>query len=181
MRKIKYVVIGKMTLTSTVSKAKIAMLTTIVMAHILFSLSTLVFLLLYSVKIDNSLVTGIATTTATSFVICKRCVAVDIYEFVRGGETELPSVAKDNFFRKNIQKLLNSSTEDLTPLRLDIIENVGPLCVAPVEEARVRLLLNRKIQYIVINSLVIVLLLEKYKMTYLISLFVLWIFYSFSL
>ena len=162
------------------SKIKVPLLVIVVMGHILFSLSTLVFLLLYSANIENRFVTGVATTTATSFIVCKRCIAVDLYEFVRNGETDLPSIAKDNFFRKNIQKLFNTpSTEDLTPLRLDILDNVVPFCDS-TEESRLRLFLNRKIQYILGNSLVIVLLLERYGLRYLISLFVLWIFYSFS-
>jgi len=160
---------------------KVVTLTIIVLVHILFSLSTLVFIVLHSLNLENRIITALALSTALSFVICKRCIAIDIYEYFRDGETDLPSMARDNFFRTIVQKILNSRfREDLTTLSLDIIDNVIPMAETSGED-HIRLFLNRKIHYILLNSILIIVLLEKFNLVQLLPLFIGWIFYSFPI
>jgi hypothetical protein len=165
----------------TICNSKIFLLTLIVIGHVFFSASSILFILLYSLGINSVVVDALALGTVISFLIFRRCIAIDIYEYVRGGDTEIPDFARDNFFRKCIQGLLNRENHrkvDMTHHRLDILENIFPI-VETCDTETVEMMLNRKNHYIIINIIMAVILLVKYNLKQFLPLLIVWLFLTF--
>jgi hypothetical protein len=164
-----------------VCNSKIFLLTLIVIGHVFFSASSILFILLYSFGVNNKVVDFLALGTVISFLIFRRCIAIDIYEYVRDGDTEIPDFARDNFFRKCIQGLLNREDHkkvDMTHYRLDVLKNICPI-VETNDSVATEMMLNRKNHYIVINIIMAVILLIKYDLKQFLPLLVVWLFLIF--
>ena len=80
------------------ANGKICLLSLIVFGHVLFGISSILFIVFFAFGIDNKIVDGFVTATVVSFLLFRRCIVVDLYESVRCGETDLPDYARDNFF-----------------------------------------------------------------------------------
>ena len=161
---------------------KVPILTTLVVIHSIIGISSILFILLYAFSINVPIITTAVICIVLSFIIFRRCIHIDIYEYVRDGEDDIPDYAQDNYIRKLIQKILLKEPErckNLTDLRLDIIGNVEPLLLCDTKHDMIDIC-NYRIHYIVINVILIILLMLKYKLKQFLPLFLLWFFVVFK-
>lgn len=161
---------------------KIYLLSALVLVHGLFSVSTISNILLYSLGRHSVTLDILSAIVVFSFVIFKRCIMIDIYEYFRDGETNLPRMAKDNYVREELKSITKrkQKEKDLTPLRLDIITNIIPLLKVDNKDDFMKLY-SRKINYMVINVIIAVILCIKYKIKYLIPGLLVWLFSMFPI
>ena len=95
-------------------------------------------------------------------------------------------MAKDNFIRDYIKSLIRGKKiqikkkKSFKHLRLDIIKNVKPFLNCK-DEKYFKLIYNNKIQYIVINIIVVMMIIYKYDLQKLIPLLLTWVFTEFTL
>ena len=152
-----------------------------VLTHTIFSLSSFLFIIFYSVGYHSSMIDVIVTFTVVSFIVFNRCVAIDIYEYLRDGREHIPSLASDDLARnilKNFLRKPKHKKKNKGSLRLDILTNVKPFVGAYKEDIILKFL-SRKMHYTVINVILTVLLLVKYKKEYIIPLLIPWLSNSF--
>lgn len=159
-------------------RAIIAILTTLVILHTVFGLAGIVSMVSFFFSLNFPVADYLSILSVISFLLCQRCVAIDAYDFVKGDCEDLPDYAKDNYFRKKIHNFKGTQSVDYTHLRLDILENLEPLkaCGDPAEYA---LFFNRKVQYIVFNTILLLVLAIKYGKKEYLPLYMLWIFSTF--
>lgn len=158
---------------------KIIFMTMMSIVHLLVGLSTILFILLYSLGIDISIVTLSATMVALSFVIFRRCIQIDIYEYIKGFDNNLPDCCKDGWIFKKIQEFLfnkdPNNSGHFSTQRLDILSNLNPFLNTDNFDV-IDGIHNERIHYIVINSVLAILLLVKYNLKEYIPLFLIWFF-----
>ena len=116
-----------------------------------------------------------------AFIIFNRCILIDLYDYIKDLDNIkdlIPEYAKDNFIRNKIKNFFSSkqysSDIDYTQYRLDILNNVLPMKLLK----DIRLLenmYNHKIQYVLANIVLIILLLCKYNLHRCIPILVIWI------
>lgn len=133
---------------------------------------------MYSLGLDSPMIDSIVAVTVGSFLVFNRCIAIDIYEYIRDNREELPTVATDDFARNILKTILRhkdiKKNKKLPSLRLDILTNVKPFLEVNHEELALKFL-SRKMHYTVINIILTVLLLVKYKKEWAIVLLVPWL------
>lgn len=156
----------------------IVILTIFVILHTIFGLAGVVSMISFFIGMNFPIADYLSILSVISFLVCQRCVAIDAYDFVKGDCEDLPEYACDNFFRKKIHNFKGTQSVDYTRLRLDILENLEPLevCANPEE---FRLFFNRKVQYIVFNTILLLVLAIKYNKKQYLPLYMLWIFATF--
>jgi hypothetical protein len=162
---------------------KILTLALLVISHLIIFMATILFIVFFAYNKDNSIVNAIVIGVVFSFIVFRRCVYIDIYEYIRDGNINIPDYAKDNYYRKMAQNWLGTKCEtrkDLTNFRLDILDNLNPLvkCVDPEE---IKDMYNYKIQYTCLNILLTIILLIKYDMKKFLPLFLVWFFVVFRI
>lgn len=162
---------------------KIPLLSIFVFIHSIIGISSFIFILFYSLKIHSSFIDILAICIVVSFIIYKKCIAIDIYEDIYSldNNNDIPYFAKDNFLRNYIVNIfnLNSDNTDFTSLRLDKINNLSPLLNIN-NNNYITTLFNRKIHYICINIILSVLLITKYNLQYLLPCLIIWFFSTFK-
>jgi hypothetical protein len=153
---------------------EIFLLTICVIMHTIFGIGSVATMLTFSFREHYIIFDFLALCSVISFLIFKRCLAIDIYEFIKGDleDSEIPFYAKDNFFRKLIHNFNDTQTIDYTYKRLDILDNIS-------EISDCHLFFNRKVQYILFNTVLILILGVKYRVEFLLPLFMAWVMITF--
>jgi hypothetical protein len=156
----------------------IAILVFLVISHTIFGLAGIVSMVSFFVGGDFPVADYLSFLSVFSYLICQRCVAIDAYDYVKADTENLPDYAKDNYFRKKIHNFKGTQSVDYTHLRLDILSNLEPLkvCLNPDEFS---LFFNRKVQYIVFNTILLLALAVKYDKKQYLILYMLWVFWTF--
>jgi hypothetical protein len=150
-----------------------------VLTHSIFSIGSFAFIIFYSLGIHIGILDVIVSITVISFLIFNRCVAIDIYEYIRNGREEIPSIASDDLARNILKTVFRNKKgkkdkKNTVSLRLDILTNVKPFNGLD-DETIIMKFLSRKIHYIIINIILTVLLLVKYKKEFAIPLLIPWL------
>lgn len=156
----------------------IVILTIFVILHTVFGLAGIVSMVSFFLSMNFPAADYLSMLSVFSFLVCQRCVAIDAYDCVKGDTQDLPDYAKDNYFRKKIHNFKGTQSVDYTHLRLDILENLEPLkaCRDPKEYS---LFFNRKVQYIVFNTILLLVLAIKYNKKEYLPLYMLWVLFTF--
>lgn len=176
------------------SETKLFLLVCIVIIHTLFMICTILFIITYSFKkYHNKFIDFMALCITLSFIIYKKCILIDIYEYIKNldhnNETYIiPDIAKDNYFRNKIKSFIGVEEDkniDYTPYRLDILNNVKPMYdISNIKDENIILhqnMYNHKVHYLICNVIVIICVLHKYKLQKILPLFVIWILNVFKL
>lgn len=151
---------------------KVPVLTLLVLLHSIFGISSILFLIGYSFGISYLPLDIIVSLTAISFIIFRRCIIVDLYNYIRDGE-KVPYYATDGFPRNIVRKLSGKPVKkDLTKCRLDILSNTK---ISTPQQY------SQKIHYIVINMMVVMTLMAKYRQHRFLPILLLWFFTVFEL
>lgn len=155
------------------------------MVHSLFTLAVLIFIIITPFNTDIPVVTVMAFLMTMSFILFKRCIATDWYDYIKENvdviEEKLPFIAKDNFARKYIQSIFDNcfstkpgkKNKKLRKLRLDILKNFEPLMGVSEKELKKRH--NHRLHYILLNIIVIMMLIYKFRLIKLTPLLLIWI------
>ncbi len=153
----------------------IKFLTLLVIIHSIFCVSGSLFLLSFAFNKDIKILDILVLFTIISFIVFRRCIMVDIYNFFKKGVKNIPDYAKDNYPRKMLKKMLGKKIpdKDLTPLRLDIISNICPL--VGEKEENIKKFFNRKIEYLLFNIILTTVFLIKYNLQKFIPLLAVWV------
>jgi hypothetical protein len=160
---------------------KILSLALLVISHLIIFIATILFIVFFAYNKDNSIVNAIVIGVVFSFIVFRRCVYIDIYEYIRD-DLVVPDYAKDNYYRKMAQNWMGSSCNDtdLTDFRLDILDNVTPF-VKCSNRKEITEMYNYKIQYTCLNILLTIIVLIKYDMKQFLPLFLVWFFATFRI
>jgi hypothetical protein len=166
------------------------LLTLVAVIHSIFTVAIISFVVLTPFGYSFYLLNILIFLHVFAFIFFRRCVMTDIYDFFieKSGlvENELPYMAKDNFVRDYIKSLIRgkkiskSKKKSFKHLRLDVIKNVKPFLNCK-DEKYFKLIYNNKIQYIVINIIIVMMMIYKYNLQKLIPLLLAWVFTEFTL
>lgn len=158
----------------------IYVLALLVIVHTLVGLASVASMVSFCFNKNIPYVDFLAFLSVISFLLCNKCLSIDFYEFCKGDLTpeEIPDFAKDNYLRKKIHNFNGTQSTDYTHLRLDKINNLEPLMDCDDPELY-KLFFNRKVQYIVFNSIMALMLSVKYNKKEYFPLFMIWVFMTF--
>lgn len=165
------------------SETKIFLLSLLVFSHSVFILCSIIFMGFHWKT--GLLLDLIVLAPILSFVIFKKCILIDIYDYIKNLdniEHSLPDRAKDNYLRNIVKKFFKVNTGeevDYTPLRLDVLENIDPL-LGLSDCQMLQTFHNRKIHYIIGNVIITLLMFQKYQITKLLPIFVAWLVKTFK-
>ena len=150
----------------------IFLLTIIVISHTIVGLGSVGSMITYSINENYPILDILAFLSIVSFLLFKRCIAIDIYDIFKEGipDSEIPDYARDNYFRNIIH--LNPGAIDYTHMRLDILDNIKGI-------SECNLFFNRKAQYIIFNTVLVMLLTTKYHFKFLLPVFLSWVLFTF--
>ena len=186
----------------------IFILSVLATVHSFFTVAIFIFIAITSLGIDVPFLNWLMILAVCSFLVFRRCVATDLYNFMYNhiqnytcsdstllysghdlSEESLPFFAKDNYIRKCIQRLMtgesvNSSErkiqKSLRALRLDILKNIDPLLNCK-DIKSLQKMHNHRLHYIILNIVLILMLIYKFNAVKLIPLLLVWVFSVFSL
>lgn len=172
----------------------------VALIHSLFTLAVFIFIIVTPFDIDIPIVSFMAFLMIASFIIFRRCIATDLYEYTKNNieiiEGNLPSIAKDNFLRKYIQDLFikcyniihpnkkkkkKSKKSKLKQLRLDILKNFEPLIDENVSPTELKIRYNHRLHYILLNIIIIMMLIYKFRLIKLTPFLLIWIIIVFEI
>lgn len=173
------------------SKTKVFLLSLVVFIHAFIILGSILFLFLNSIEYDNKFLELLAISIVLSFIIFKRCIIIDIYEYIKNLDNlnyELPEYAKDNYLRNSLKVFFGICEKDYdfnkeidyTSLRLDILNNLDPM-IKKYDKETYTNMYNRKIHYLIGNIILLFVILNKYKLEKIIPFFIIWIMNVFRL
>lgn len=171
------------------SYTKIFLLVCLVGIHMIFMISSIIFMITYSFNTNykNNFLDFMIICIVVSFIIFKKCILIDIYEYIKNLddiEDDLPDIAKDNYFRNKLKTLfggkINKDAIDYTVYRLDKLKNVEPM-YQNLDKNLIQNMYNHKVHYLLANIILILMLLHKYKLEKMIPLFIVWILNVFKL
>ena len=152
----------------------------LVILHTIIGLASVGTMLSFFFNKNIPYIDSLAFLSVISFLLCKRCLFIDIYDYFKGDidPEDLPDYSKDNYFRKKMHNFNGSQSVDYTYLRLDILDNLDPLkkCIDP---GQYRLFFNRKVHYIIFNTILTLILAVKYDKKQYLPLFLIWVFATF--
>jgi len=165
------------------SRVKVFLLCSSVFTHSFIMLSCLFFIVSYSIfNYSNKLIDLIVFSTCLSFIFYKKCVIIDIYDYIKNLDKNnthkpIPDWAKDNFLRNKIKDFFNieKDNKDYTQFRLDKLKNIEPILKNKTSQPEAQTMFNHKIHYLVSNVILIVLFLGKNRLNFLIPVFIYWI------
>jgi hypothetical protein len=151
-------------------KTEILILSSLVIIHTVVGLGSVGAMITYSLGDNYPIFDILAFFSIISFLIFRRCIAIDIYDLFKEGipDSEIPDYARDNYFRKMIHSYSDSESIDFTHLRLDILDNIKGI-------SDCHLFFNRKAQYIIFNTVLVMILSTKYSFKFLLPLFLSWV------
>ena len=167
------------------NKLKIHTLALLSFIHNLVFLAGIMFVLNFSIERQSTTSTTIILAVVLSFVIFKRCIHFDLYDYIKDSTNDslLPGYTKDNYYVNLIKGLFNEKEKeekktnpcqlDISHLRLDIINNHEPFKNCKNKEEIISMC-DYKIRYITISSLLTILVLIKLNMKQLIPIFFIW-------
>jgi hypothetical protein len=165
-----------------INKRIIILLSVLVIIHSIFGIASVTTMLTFFYDKDIPIADYLSGLSVISFIFFNKCLAIDIYDYCKGdiNPEKLPEYCKDNYIRKKIHKLNGCDfSEDHTYLRLDKIKNLTPLKECSNNNGDFELFFNRKIQYIVFNIILTIILAVKYKIKEYLPLLLLWVFFTF--
>lgn len=179
----------------------IFLLIIVALVHSLFTLAVFTFIIITPFNIDIPIVSFMAFLMTASFILFQRCIATDWYDYIKNNvdviEEKLPFIAKDNFLRKYIQNLFidwynlvhpnnvkskkKTKKRKLKELRLDILKNFEPLIQKEgISANELKSRHNHRLHYILLNIIVIMMLIYKFKLIKLTPFLLIWIFIVFD-
>jgi hypothetical protein len=174
---------GEIDVDSTKKKLKIPLLTIMSVAHTILTIVVIVNIIFYSFDINYPIFDFFSALVPLSFIIFNRCIHLDFHEYIKDGDPTFPAYTEDTYFFSKIQKFIFGkeliTRSDTSEYKGNVVYDISPFC--EIEDYDVlKNVFNEKIHYIVINCILIVILLTKYKYKKLIPMFVLWFFYIFN-
>lgn len=160
------------------SHVEIGVLSILVVIHSIFIISSTLSIVVFSLGKSYLIIDILAAFIVLSFLLCRRCVFIDIYEYVKADihHANLPDIAKDNYYINRIKKAISKKTgkkrsKGLYKERLDIISNIKDLDSVKF---------NHKMHYIIVNIILSVILIVKVNVK-LLPLLITWLFMVFPL
>ena len=172
-------------------KSKLFLLKSSAISHTYFTIGSITFIVANSIGISSSILDLAAILTFCSFFFFRRCVMIDIYNGIKEDveEMNLPFLARDSstrellkkFTRKFVKPKQNPVDEDkIHSMRLDVLKNVDPF-VQEDDHPTIKDMYNRKIQYIVGNIILGMVIISKYNLNKLTMVLVAWLLYTFPI
>lgn len=150
--------------------------------HTVIGFTVMTCILSFSFNKHLPLVDLISSFVPLSFVIFRRCIHLDFFSYIKGNEC-LPEYTEDGYFFNKLQKMLFKkeimSKKELNEYKGGDVKDVLPFCSLE-DKKTIQNIFNEKTHYITINSLVIVILLTKYKLRQFIPFYLGWFFYNFT-
>lgn len=150
--------------------------------HTVIGFTVMTCILSFSFNKHYPTIDFISSLVPFSFIIFRRCVHLDFFSFVKGDEC-LPEYVEDGFFFNKLQKLLFKkeimSKKELNKFKGGDVKDVQHFCNLD-DEKTIQNIFNEKTHYITINSILIIILLTKYKMKQFIPFYLGWFFYNFT-
>lgn len=150
--------------------------------HTIIGFTVLTCILSFSFNKHLPYVDFISSLVPFSFIVFRRCVHLDFFSYIKGDENT-PEYTEDGYFFNKFQKLLFNkeimSKKELNQFKGGDVKDV--LHFRDLEDERIiQDIFNEKTHYITINSVLIVILLTKYKMRQFIPFYLGWFFYNFT-
>jgi hypothetical protein len=165
-----------------VEKKKKHILATLSILHTILGFIVVASIISFSFDINSPYIDSISALVPISFITFRRCVHLDVHEFIKGDDI-LPEYTEDGYFFNAIQRYLFSteimSKTELKEFKGGDIKDVEHFCSLS-DKKIIQNIFNEKIHYIVINSIIITILLTKYNLKRFIPLYLVWFFYNFS-
>jgi hypothetical protein len=133
-----------------------------------------------------------ALMTFFSFLFFKRCILIDLHEYIRKDLKDLPYTAKDGFSRDIMKRIVDRITDNkkeeldeekndrIQYSRLDILGNVEPFIVEDEPDV-VHDMYNRRMQYIAGNLIMGSFLMSKYNIKLFPLFMMIWVMNTFPL
>lgn len=150
--------------------------------HTIIGFTVLTCILSFSFNKHLPYVDFISSLVPLSFIVFRRCVHLDFYSYIKG-EENAPEYTEDGYFFNKIQKIIFKkeimSKKELNQFKGGDVKDV--LHFRDLQDEKIiQDIFNEKTHYITINSLLIVILLTKYKMRQFIPFYLGWFFYNFT-
>lgn len=164
------------------NKLKIYTLSAIIHLHDIIRIIIILFIIFYSFGIQNRIINITTIIVCISFIIFRKCVIIDIYNYIKGDidEKTLPKYARDNYLQNSINNFFSKKKVEKTSRRLDIVQNLEPFVKTKCIKKTFQFF-NSKIHYIGINIINIIILLTIYDMHKFIPVFMVWFFTIFPI
>lgn len=158
----------------------IYLLAFLVILHTFVGLASVAAMLSFFLGFNLPYVDFLALLSVISFLICNKCLSIDLYEICKGTleDHKIPDYARDNYFRKKMHNFNGTQSVDYTNLRLDKLNHIEPLINCDDPELQ-KLFFNRKVQYIIFNIILAVILAVKYNKKEYLPLLLIWVFVTF--
>jgi hypothetical protein len=161
---------------------KTPLLTIMSFAHTLLTFIIIINIVLYSFDINVPLFDFFTALVPISFILFKKCAHLDLHNYIKSDDI-FPEYTEDTYFFSKIQKMFFGK-ELINRSSIDIYKGaiVGDITsfVELSDKEIIKNIFNEKIQYIVINCIIIIILLTKYKQKKFIPVFLIWFFSVFS-
>lgn len=161
---------------------KSQLLISLSITHTILGMIVVSSIYFYSIGYDVLWVDIVACLVPISFIIFRRCIHIDVCEYIKNNE-EFPEYTEDGYYFNQLQKLIFKkeiiSKSHLKDYKGGYVDDVEHFCELNDQET-IRDIFNEKIHYIVINCILIITLLTKYNMKRLIPIYLMWFFYNFS-
>lgn len=150
--------------------------------HTILGMIVLSSIYFYSIDYDVQWVDIVACLVPISFIIFRRCIHLDLHEWIRDND-DLPEYTEDGYYFNQLQKLIFKkeiiSKSHLKEYKGGYVDDVEHFCELEDEDI-IKDIFNEKLHYVVINCILVVTLLSKYNMKRLIPLYLGWFMYNFS-
>ena len=161
---------------------KSQILTSLSIIHTILGLIVFSSIYFYSIEYNVLWVDIIACLVPISFILFRRCIHLDIHNYIKNNE-ELPEYTEDGYYFNKLQKIIFKkeilSKTCLKQYKGGYVDSVEHFCELN-DEQTIKDIFNEKIHYIVINCILVITLLSKYNMKKIIPIYLLWFFYNFS-
>lgn len=158
------------------------LLTTLSILHTFIGMVVVCCIYFFTIDVDYPLIDFIAALVPISFIIFKRCIHLDIHENIRLGQ-KVPEYTEDGYYFNQFQKFLFKkemiSKTHLKDFKGGEVTDIEHFCKLK-DPKLIKDIFNEKVHYIAINSILVVILMTKYKMKKFIPLYLVWFFYNFS-
>jgi hypothetical protein len=124
----------------------------------------------------------ISVLVPISFILFTRCIQNDIQDYIKGDDTLSPCT-EDNYFSSKLQKLFLGKEvffkDYVKDYKRGHIHDVKHF-VELKDPKIIKDIFTERVQYIVINCILVIILLSKYNYKQFIPLFLIWFFITFS-
>ena len=157
-------------------------LATLSVIHSVIGFVVVLSILSFSLDANTPILDLIAAMVPLSFILFNRCVHLDFYELIKG-DSDIPEYAEDGYYFNKLQVMIFGkeimSKPEINEFKGGKVTDVSHFCEIQDPDI-IKNIYNEKTHYIVINCVLIITLLTKYKQKKLIPLFLIWFFVVFS-